>query len=243
MSLADWLETHRRSLLAAAAALALGGLAALPSLPVGLFPAAPFPRVVVSVDSGDRPADRMIIEVTRPIEEAVRGVPGVRNVRSTTSRGTCDVSIDFSWDSDMVAATLQIDSAIAHVAATLPAGTTFETRRMDPFVFPVFGLSLASTADRSQVELRDRALYELTPRSVDGCRRVAGDRPGRASGRVPGAARPGAARLGRPHARGRREGDLDVERDPGRRSAGAAGAAVPVARGQPDRGHGEPGTA
>jgi hypothetical protein len=59
------------------------------------------------------------IEVTRTIEEAVRGVPGVRNVRSTTSRGTCDVSIDFSWDSDMVAATLQIDSAIAHVAAAI----------------------------------------------------------------------------------------------------------------------------
>ena len=58
---------------------------------------------------------------------------------------------------------------------SLPAGTTFETRRMDPFVFPVYGLSLSSTSDRSQVELRDRALYELAPRlsTVAGVSRVA----------------------------------------------------------------------
>jgi multidrug efflux pump subunit AcrB len=106
----------------------------------------------------------MIIEVTRPIEEAVRGVPGVRNIRSTTSRGACDIAIDFPWGTDMAATTLQVDSAIAHVLAELPPGTAFETRRMDPFVFPVLGLSLTSTANRSPVELRDRALYELAPR-------------------------------------------------------------------------------
>jgi multidrug efflux pump subunit AcrB len=174
MSLASWLESHRRSLLTAAAALVLGGLASLSSLPVGLFPPTTFPRVVVSVDSGDRPAERMIIEVTRPIEEAVRTVPGVRNLRSTTSRGVCDVSIDFAWGTDMIAATLQIDSAISHVTSALPAGTSFQTRRMDPFVFPVLGLSLASSADRSQVELRDRALYELAPRlsTIPGVARV-----------------------------------------------------------------------
>ena len=174
MTLASWLEAHRRSLAVAAAVLALGGLASLRSLPVGLFPPTTFPRVVVSVDSGDRPAERMIIEVTRPIEAAVRGVPGVRNVRSTTSRGACDVSLDFAWGTDMVAATLQVDSAIAHVAGALPAGTAFETRRMDPFVFPVLGLSLTSTGNRSLIELRDRALYELAPRisTVTGVARV-----------------------------------------------------------------------
>ncbi len=174
MSLASWLESHRTSVVATAAVLAFGGLASLSSLPVGLFPSTSFPRVVVSVDSGDRPADRMIIEVTRPIEESVRGVPGVRNVRSTTSRGSCDISIDFAWGTEMIAATLQVDSAIAHVAGALPTGTSFQTRRMDPFVFPVLGLSLASTANRSLVELRDRALYELAPRlsTVVGVSRV-----------------------------------------------------------------------
>ena len=174
MTLPGWLESHRRSVLAATLVLALGGLVSLSSLPVGLFPATTFPRVLVSVDSGDRPAERMIVEVTRPIEEAVRGVPGVRNVRSTTSRGTCDVSIDFAWGTDMISATLEVDAAIVQIVSSLPQGTTFEARRMDPFAFPVLGLSLTSTANRSLVELRDRALYELAPRlsTVPGVARV-----------------------------------------------------------------------
>ncbi len=174
MTLSAWLRMHRRSVLAAAAALGVGGLASLPSLPVGLFPQTTFPRVVVSVESGDRPAERMLIEVTRPVEEAVRGVSAVRTVRSTTSRGACEISIDFAWGVDMVAAALQVDSAVAHVAE-LPVGTSFETRRMDPSVFPVLGLSLSSKNGRSLVELRERALLDLAPRlsSVSGVSRVA----------------------------------------------------------------------
>jgi multidrug efflux pump subunit AcrB len=170
MSLAVWLHSHRRTVLAAAGASVVGGLVAITTLPVGLFPRTTFPRVVVSIESGDRPADRMAIEVTRPIEEAARGVPGVRNVRSTTSRGACDVSIDFSWGLDMAAATLQVQSAIARILPSLPAGTAFEARRMDPTVFPVIGLSLTPSQGQSLVELRDRALYDLAPRlsSIEG---------------------------------------------------------------------------
>ena len=74
------------------------------------FPNVDFPRVVVALDAGDRPADLMMLSVTKPVEESVRRVPGVRNVRSTTSRGTADVSISFDWGTDMALATLQINA-------------------------------------------------------------------------------------------------------------------------------------
>ena len=67
------------------------------------------------------PAERMMIEVTLPIEQAVRAVPGVRNLRSTTSRGSAEVSINFAWGEDMVAALLQIESAINQVMPNLPS--------------------------------------------------------------------------------------------------------------------------
>ena len=154
-------------------ALALGGLAGLPGLPVSLFPNTPFPRVVVSLDAGDRPADRMVVEVTRPVEEAVRSVPGVRNVRSNSSRGSADVSVDFEWNTEMFVAALQVESAIAGALPELPAGLRYEVRRMDPTVFPVLGLSLRSET-RSLVELRDLALYSLAPAlsTVEGVARV-----------------------------------------------------------------------
>ena len=97
-----------------------------------------------------------------PIEQAVRAVPGVRNLRSTTSRGSAEVSINFAWGEDMVAALLQIESAINQVMPNLPSGTTSNVRRMDPTVFPVLAYSLTSDT-RSLVELRDIALYQLRP--------------------------------------------------------------------------------
>src|SRR5438874_12398623 len=162
MNFTGWIQTHRSSLLFLIVVLVVSGVAVIRNLPVALFPYISFPRVVVSLDAGDRPAERMMIEVTFPIEQAVRAVPGVRNVRSTTSRGSAEISINFDWGEDMVAAMLQVESAINQVMPSLPQGTTFHARRMDPTVFPVLAYSLTSD-NHSLVELRDIALYQLRP--------------------------------------------------------------------------------
>ncbi len=162
MNLTAWMQAHRTSVLCLLGLLVAAGLAAALSLPVALFPHADFPRIVVNLDAGDRPAERMAIEVTVPIEEAVRSVPGLRSIRSTTSRGSCDISVNFDWGADMVAAMLQVESSINRVLGSLPPGTTFEVRRMDPTVFPCLAYSL--TSDRlSPVRLRDAAYYQLRP--------------------------------------------------------------------------------
>ncbi len=162
MTMTRWMQAHRRSILFLLIVLAVGGVISSRYLPVALFPQVYFPRVVVSLDAGDRAAERMAIEVTWPVEEAVRSVPGVREVRSTSSRGSAEVSINFDWSEDMVAAMLQTESAINQVLPRLPQGTSFSVRRMDPTVFPVLAYSLTSDT-RSLVELRDMALYQLRP--------------------------------------------------------------------------------
>src|ERR1035438_1688353 len=156
------MQAHRSAALSLLLLLALGGLVAAFLLPVALFPEVDFPRVVVNLDAGDRPAERMAMEVTVPIEEAIRSVPGLRSIRSTTSRGSCDISINFDWGANMVESMLQVESAINQVLAALPEGTTFDVRRMDPTVFPCLAYSL--TSDRlSLVRLRDTAYYQLRP--------------------------------------------------------------------------------
>src|SRR5512135_983394 len=144
MNFTLWLQNHRRSILFLLLALAVAGVIAAFRLPVTLFPTVDFPRVVVSLDAGDRPADLMALQVTTPVEEAVRSVPGVRDVRSTTSRGSADISINFDWNTDMAAATLQINAAITQILPQLPPGTSLNTRRMDPTVFPIIAYSLTS---------------------------------------------------------------------------------------------------
>jgi len=173
MSVGSWTQSHRRSILFLLAMLAMAGVVAAFQLPVSLFPTVDFPRVVVSLDSGDQPAEQMEMLVTRPVEEAVRRVPGVRNVRSDTSRGSAEVSVNFDWGRDMAASALQINAAISQIMATLPPSTQLTTRQMDPTVFPILAYSLVS--DRlSPTALRDVAEYQLRPMlsSVDGVSRI-----------------------------------------------------------------------
>ena len=162
MNMTGWTQTHRRSIIFLLVLMVAGGVASAWKLPVALFPRIDFPRIAVSLSAGDRPADQMALEVTWPVEEAIRAVPGVVNVRSNTTRGSADISARFEWGQDMVSNLLLVESAINQALTGLPRGTTFEVRRMDPTVFPVLGYSMTSDF-RSLTELRDIALYQLRP--------------------------------------------------------------------------------
>jgi CzcA family heavy metal efflux pump len=173
VNLAEWAATHRRSILFLLAIASIGGALSALDVPVALFPSVSFPRIAIAIDAGDRPALQMVTQVTRPIEEAVKSVPGLREVRSTTSRGSAEASLSFDWSTDMRRATLETQAEIARVLPALPPGTTFDVRRMDPFVFPVIAYSLTSES-LSLTRLREIAQYELLPllSSIDGVARA-----------------------------------------------------------------------
>ncbi len=162
MSFIPWVRSHSRSFLFLMTALIISGIFSAFSLPVALFPEVSFPRVRVTLDAGDRPAERMAVEVTYKVEEAVRAIPGVKSIRSTTSRGTAEISINFDWGMDMISALLQVEAAISRVLPGLPPQTRFNARRMDPTVFPVIAYSMRSQ-ERSLSDLYDLAYYQLRP--------------------------------------------------------------------------------
>ena len=162
MNVAAWARRHARSVIFLVVLLAVAGAASSLRLPVGLFPQIYFPRVRVDLDAGDRPAEQMSIEVTFPVEQAVRAIPGVHRVRSTSTRGSAEIDIDFDWGADMISATLQVESQVNKMLSSLPAGSRFEVRRMDPTVFPVIAYSLTSDS-HPLTELHDLAMYQLRP--------------------------------------------------------------------------------
>ena len=173
MTAMAWIQSHRRSILFLLSLISIGGLTAAFHLPVSMFPAVDFPRVVVRLDAGDRPAEQMALQVTTPVEAAIRGVPGVQNVRSTTSRGSADVEARFAWGTDMPAAALQVNAAVAQILPVLPVGTTLETHRMTPTTYPIIAYSLVSDTV-SLARLRDIAEYQIRPLllGIDGVARV-----------------------------------------------------------------------
>src|SRR5579871_3829415 len=173
MNLAHWASQHRRSLIFLLLVAALAGAVSAIGLPVALFPQVSFPRIAITVDAGDQPANQMITLVTRPVEQAVKSVPGLLEVRSTTSRGTSEMSLNFDWGTDMSVATLKVQAEISRVLPSLPQGTTFDIRQMNTNVFPVAAYSL--TSDKLPLlKIREIAETELLPllSSIKGVQRV-----------------------------------------------------------------------
>ena len=162
MRVAPWADRHARSILFMLGALVLGGIVGTIALPVSLFPHVNFPRIRVNLDAGERPAAAHGSRGDPARRRGAAHVPGVRTVHSTTSRGSAEVWLAFDWGEDMIAAFLQAESQVNRVLPTLPAGTTFEVRRMDPTVFPVIAYSLTSDS-RPLSEVRDIANLELRP--------------------------------------------------------------------------------
>jgi CzcA family heavy metal efflux pump len=158
----NWLKIHRLSILFLFILLTLAGTYTTFKLPVSLFPSLAFPRIVISADAGDKPIDKMIVEVTKPLEQAVRNVPGVEGIRSNSNRGATELSVNFAWGRDMVLALLQVQEALNQVAPNLPAGVSLSATRVDPTGFPMLGLSLTSNT-KDLVAIKDFAQTQLQP--------------------------------------------------------------------------------
>ncbi len=156
------MQRHQRSIWMSVFLITVAGLVSATRLPVTLFPHIDYPRVLVSIDAGERDPEQMSADITRPAEISLRAVPGVTQLRSTTSRGTAEVALSFGWGQDMVAATTATQGALATILPDLPTGTRFSVRRSDPTIFPVLGLSLTSQR-RDGVALAQLAQLKLRP--------------------------------------------------------------------------------
>ncbi|MDQ2924629.1 MAG: efflux RND transporter permease subunit, partial [Acidobacteriota bacterium] len=149
------------------AVLTLAGAYAAFQVPISVFPDTNFPRVVIGIENGVMPVEQMQVTITKPIEDAVNSVPGLLTVRSTTGRGSAEVSLFFDWNVDMFRTLQLTDSALAKIQSSLPATAKITTNRLTFATFPIIGYAL--TADYkgpdtvSQTALWQIATYNLKP--------------------------------------------------------------------------------
>ena len=127
-----------------------------------LFPEITFPKIKMIADNGQQPVNKMMITVTKPLENAIKKVPGLMMIRSTTSRGSCEISAFMNWDLDIDLAKQQLESRIAEITNDLPANTQISVEKMNPSILPVMGYSLESD-NKSQIELKLLAEYTVKP--------------------------------------------------------------------------------
>src|ERR1700731_4421009 len=158
-----WFARHSKSIIFLIIVLAIVGIYEALSLPIAVFPATNFPRIIIGVDNGVMPINQMEVTITRPLENAVNSVPGLEDVRSITTRGSAEVDLSFNWSVDMIQTLQSVNSAIARVQSTFPATAQIEAHRLDFASFPIIGYSL--TSDKvPQTQLWELATYDIKPR-------------------------------------------------------------------------------
>ncbi|HLY08442.1 MAG TPA: efflux RND transporter permease subunit [Planctomycetota bacterium] len=159
----EFARHHSKAISFVVLAVCLAGVYSALGMPSSVFPQTDFPRVVIMVDNGVMPADEMMVRVTRPIEEAMKDVPGAITLRNLTGRGSAELSVFFSWKADMVQAELYVLSRLSQIKSSLPATASFSTHRLTFSAFPVIGISLTSKT-RGLRDLWDIARYDIKPR-------------------------------------------------------------------------------
>jgi CzcA family heavy metal efflux pump len=161
MRIAGFAAHHARAIIFGVIVATLAGIYALTVLPSGIYPEAEFPRIAIIAHAGDLAPQMMTVGVTRPLEEAARGVLGARRVRSKTIRGATEISVLFNADADMQQALQLMQGKVDEARQSLPAKTEIVVERMTPTVFPILSYNL--TGRMPAVDLADIARFDLRP--------------------------------------------------------------------------------
>jgi len=154
--------SHKNPLAVLLALIIMGGIYVYGRLQTSLFPEITFPKIKIIADAGLQPVDKMMVTVTKPLETAIKQVPDLQLIRSTTSRGSCEISAFMSWSSDIDVNQQHIESKISEIRNTLPPDVNITVAKMNPSILPVMGYSLESN-NKSPIELKQLATYTVKP--------------------------------------------------------------------------------
>ncbi len=140
----------------------MGGVFAYSKMQTSLFPEITFPKIKIIADEGLQPVNKMMITVTKPLENAIKQIPELNYVRSTTSRGSCEISAFMNWSANIDLSQQRIESEISKIRNDLPADVQISVEKMNPSILPVSGYTLESH-DKSPIELRQLATFTIKP--------------------------------------------------------------------------------
>jgi len=142
--------------------LLAGGAFTYTQLQKSLFPNITFPKIKIIADNGEQPVDKMMVTVTRPLEEAIKQIPDIKLIRDVTSRGSSEFSAYLQWNADVYRSQQLIESRINQIRNELPPSTQLTIERMNPSILPVMGLMLQGE-NNNLIDLKMVAKYTVKP--------------------------------------------------------------------------------
>ncbi|MGZ3908670.1 MAG: efflux RND transporter permease subunit [Flavisolibacter sp.] len=156
--------TYKNPLTVVIALILMGGAFVYSRLQTSLFPEITFPKIKIIADAGLQPVNKMMVTVTQPLENAIKQVPDLADIRSTTSRGSCEISAFMNWDANIDISQQRIESKIAQIRNDLPPEVQITVEKMNPSILPVIGYTLeTSSSSHTPIDMKQLALYTVKP--------------------------------------------------------------------------------
>ena len=160
----NFFVTYKNPLTVIIVLIIMSGAFVYSRLQTSLFPEITFPKIKVIADAGLQPVNKMMVTVTKPLENAIKQVPDLADIRSITSRGSCEISAFMNWDANVDLSQQRIESRIAEIRNELPAGVQITVEKMNPSILPVIGYTLETNSNsRTAIDMKQIALYTVKP--------------------------------------------------------------------------------
>ena len=153
-------------------AIAVVGVFSMGALKQELMPPMAAPMAFVSAQSPGLAPEEMSHAVTEPTEQALRAIPGVTKVGSTTLSGSAEIMVEWPMSVDDDETMRAIRAATDGIKATLPAGSEFQVFSGGTDDMPAMMLSAGSSGDPA--EFADALQSTVVPalQGVPGVQRV-----------------------------------------------------------------------
>ena len=137
----------------------LGGISFW-QLPVDLMPDVSFPTLSVQTSYSGVGPEEMEELVSIPLERALSSTPGVEEITSTSSEGSSQIRLSFSWGTDLDSASDEIRTRLDRVRGQLPEDASAPTVfKFDVSAFPIMFLGISG-------DMNPRELREFTDRQL-----------------------------------------------------------------------------
>ena len=101
--------------------LVMLGVQSFRALPITRFPNIDVPVIAISVSQGGATPVELEAQVTKPIEDAVAAVNGVKHITSTLTDGVSTTAIEFRMEKPTADALQETKDAVAKIRGTLPS--------------------------------------------------------------------------------------------------------------------------
>ena len=131
-----------------------------------LFPDISFPNVAVNVFSANSDPETMMRDVSEPIEEAIAGLGGLREVSSVSTESRVNLLATFDFGTDMDDAEREVESAVN--GTDLPDDVVVIVSRLTPDAFPVIQFTVSGDEDIPSLQRLVNDVINPRLRRVDG---------------------------------------------------------------------------